>query len=314
MRIFLCLLLLLTGVNVFAQGDGPRAHLFAPTGVWAANPKYLHLNQNLLPAGNILIEGLDITIDVFPTTFIHSFAIKNRLARIYGMVNPGSFSATTDISDDLIEKSFNASGFSDGFLAFEVGLIGAPALNAVQFSKHQPKFSLMGYFRYWYSGSYDSNKILNLGTNRSTLEFAAPMAIPFHKDLSQKATWLEIFPSIQFYTDNNDPARGSFTDQVTQDPLFIIESHLSHNFTKKLWIAADLRYQHGGSTYADGVSDDNLISALGGGISAGYQILPALSGFAGYGTVFTGQNNINADMLRLSLVFSYINLKKLNSK
>jgi len=55
-----------------------------------------------------------------------------------------------------------------------------------------------------------------------------------------------------------------------------------------------------------------LISALGGGINIGYQFLPPLSGYVGYGQVLTGQNNISADMLRFSLVFAYINLKKLN--
>jgi len=296
------------------QGDGPRAHLFAPTGVWAINPKFLHLNQNVLPAGNILVQDLDITVDVFPTTLVHSFAIKGRLARVYAMMNPGSFTAKTDILDNNFIKEVHASGFSDGFLAFEIGLIGAPAIDALQFSKQDPQFSLMGYFRYWYSGTYDSDKIINLGTNRGTFELAAPMAIPFHKDLQQNATWLEIFPSIQLYTANNDPARGSFTEKVEQDPMLIIESHLTHNFTKKLWIGADLRFQYGGTTYADGQSDENLISALGGGINIGYQFLPPLSGYVGYGQVLTGQNNISADMLRFSLVFAYINLKKLNLK
>ena len=84
---------------------------------------------------------------------------------------------------------------------------------------------------------------------------------------TKPTTWLEIFPSIQLYTANNDPARGSFTEKVEQDPMLIIESHLTHNFTKKLWVGVE-----------------------------------------------TGQNNISADMLRFSLVFAYINLKKLNLK
>jgi hypothetical protein len=169
----------------------------------------------------------------------------------------------------------------------------------------------MGYFRYWYSGTYDSEILINLGTNRSTFEIAAPMVIPFHKEVSAHATWLEIFPSIQFYTANNDPARGSSSNKITQDPLFLIESHLTHNFTKKLWLGADLRFQFGGETYADGVGDDNQIGLMGGGISVGYQFLPALSGYAGYGTVLAGKNNVSSDMLRFSLVFSYINLNKL---
>lgn len=312
--LFFILWLLFSLVNPLrAQGDGPRAHLLVPKGVWAINPKYLHLNQNLLPAGNILIENLDISIDVFPTTLVHSFSIKGQLARFYAMINPGSLSAKPNFTETDLFEEIHASGFSDGFLAFEIGLIGAKAIDAIQFSKQKPQFSLMGYFRYWYSGSYDSEKIINLGTNRATFEIAAPMVIPLHKEIGQNATWLEIFPSIQIFTDNNDPARGSFTEKVEQDPMLIIESHLTHNFTKKLWLGADLRYQYGGTTYADGQSDDNLISALGGGVNVGYQFLPPLSAYIGYGTVLNGQNNISSDMLRFSLVFAYINLKKLQA-
>ena len=94
-KIFFALTIVIFGSQLLmAQGDGPRAHLFAPTGVWAINPKYLHLEQNLLPNGNILVKGADITVDVFPTTFVHSFKIKNRLARFFINANPGSLNAT----------------------------------------------------------------------------------------------------------------------------------------------------------------------------------------------------------------------------
>lgn len=299
--------------SVLAQGDGPRAHLFAPIGVWAVNAKYLHLEQNLLPNGNILVKGADITVDVFPTTFVHSFRIKNRLARVFLNVNPGSLTAKLDANPITFEEDLNASGFSDGYVAFEMGLIGAPAQNAIEFSKHEPQFSLSGIFKYWYSGTYDSEKLINLGTNRSTFEIGSAMAIPFHKDNTQNATWLEIMPSIQLFTPNNDPARSSSAQQVKQEPLFILENHLTHNLTKKLWAGIDLRYQLGGTTKADAVSDDNQINMLGGGLNIGYQVAAPLSLFAGYDTILAGDNDIRSNMFRLSIVFAYANLKKLKT-
>lgn len=300
--------------TILSQGDGPRAHLLSPKGVWAVNPKYLYLDQNILPAGNILVKNADIKVNVFPTTFVHTFSIKGQFARVFAMANPGSLTATATATSVPITQELSASGFSDGFLALEVGIIGAPALNAVEFSQHVPKFNLNGYFRYWYSGTYDSDKLINLGTNRSTFEIGTTMAIPFHKEVSQNATWLEIMPTVQFYTDNSDPARSSTANKVEQAPLLIIENHLTHNLNKKLWIGADLRYQYGGETKADGVPDDNNINILGGGISAGYQIIPPLSAYAGYGTILVGDNDAQSNMLRISLVFAYINLKKINSQ
>jgi hypothetical protein len=168
--------------------------------------------------------------------------------------------------------------------------------------------------KYWYSGTYDSKDLLNLGTNRSIFEFGIPMAIPFHKELTQNATWLEIMPSIQFYTDNNEPARSSSANKIEQKPLFIVESHLTHNLNKKLWVGADLRFQNGGETEADGIADDNSINIIGGGLNVGYQINAPLSVFAGYDTVLYGDNDARSDMFRVSLVFAYINLKKLKNK
>ncbi|MFL0354283.1 transporter [Xanthomarina sp. GH4-25] len=307
--------LLVFSMPVFSQGDGPRAHLPSPKNVWAINPKYLHLDQNLLPNGNILVENADINVDVFPTTLVHTFNIKGKFARVFAMINPGSLTATGNFeaSSLQVSKELSASGFSDGFVAFEYGLIGSPALNALEFAKHEPQFSLNGFLRYWYSGTYDSNKLINLGTNRSTFEIGTTMAIPFHKNLTQNATWLEIMPTVQFYTDNNDPARSSRANKVEQKPLFIIENHLTHNLNKKLWVGADLRYQVGGETEADGVSDDNHINILGGGLNLGYQIIAPLSAFVGYDTIIFGDNNARSNMLRVSLVFAYINLKKIKA-
>ncbi len=304
----------LTQPNIYAQGDGPRAELFAPTGVWGVNPKYLHLEQNLLPAGNILVEGANFEIDVFPTTFFHTFGIGANYARVLAMVNPGSGKATANINPQIPvpidELSFD--GISDGFVAFEMGILNTPATNVMEFAKLEPEVRLTGQFRLWYSGSYDSSKLVNLGTNRFALEFRSSLLIPLFKSLEQKQTWIEFVPKLQFFTDNNDPARSSSASKIEQDPFFMIESHLSHNFNKKLWASLDLGYQYGGSTAADGVSDNNTINFMGGGVSLGYQILPYLGAYGSYGTdFFNGKTGVNAEMLRFSVVFTYVNLKKI---
>jgi hypothetical protein len=315
--VFLIIGLFFVTMACLAQGDGPRAELFAPIGVWGINPKYLNLEQNLLPAGNILVEGANFKIDVFPTTFLHTFAIGENYARVLAMLNPGSGKATANINPQIPaqidELSFD--GFSDGFVAFELGILNTPAVNVVEFAKLEPKVRVTGQFRLWYSGSYDSDKLVNLGTNRFALEFRSTLLVPLFKSLEQKQTWIEFVPKLQFFTDNNDPSRSSTASKIEQESFFMIESHLSHNFTKKLWASVDLGYQYGGSTTADGVSDDNTINFMGGGASLGYQILPYLGAYSSYGSdFFNGQRGVNAEMIRLSVVFTYANLKKLTKQ
>lgn len=293
-----------------AQGDGPRTFLLAPKGIWGVNPKATFLNQNFLPSGDILIKSADIQVNVVPTTFFHTFGIGGRFAQAMIMVNPGSANGSVvPDSPGIPAPELNATGFADGFVGFKLGLVGAPALSIAEFAKHTPAFSMNGYFRWWYSGTYDKTKPLNLGTNRSTFELGLPMAIPLSKN-PKRVTWLEVYPSVRLFTANNEPTVITMADKSQQLPLFLLENHLTHNFTPKFWVGADLRYQYGGEMKFDDVKQDNKVNILGGGFEAGYQILSFLSCNAGYGGIIVGDNDARSNMFRLSVVFVYANLKK----
>jgi len=98
------------------------------------------------------------------------------------MVNPGyAFGTVVPDQPGIPSPELNASGIADGVIGMKIGLIGAPSLNIAEFAKHAPAFSLMGYFRLWYSGNYNSEQLLNMGTNRFTFEFGFPMSMPLYK-------------------------------------------------------------------------------------------------------------------------------------
>ena len=99
-------------------------------------------------------------------------------------------------------------------------------------------------------------------------------------------------------------------NEAIQNPLFGIENHLTHNLTKKFWAGIDLRYAIGGESEIDGQAQDNKINVLGGGISAGYQILPFLGATSSYGIVLAGDNGLDGNMFRLGLVFVYAKTEK----
>ena len=271
------------------------------------------MDQNLIPAGNALIPGAEIHVDIFPITLFHTFSIGDRIVQAYVMVNPGTATAKAMAGPPIGPipgNELSANGFSDGFVGFKVGLKGAPALNVKEFAGSPMRFSMFADVRLWYSGTYSADVLFNLGTNRVTFQLGLPLAIPLNQNRA-RAIWLEVAPSIQFFGTNNDPARSSTADKVEQKPLFIVENHLSHNFIPKLWAVANLRFQYGGETSADDVEDDNTITILGGGLGIGYQILPPLGIAADYGGEFLSANEAKGKMFRLSVVFTYANLKKL---
>lgn len=296
----------------FSQGDGPHAYMLIPKGVTGVNMKWLNLNQNIITP-NIFVPGADIAVDVFPITLFHTFSLGGRYAQAYFMMNPGSFTATATSIPPVIPMPLGtqvkANGFSDGFAGFRVGLAGAPALNVSSFLEEKMQFSLFADARFWYSGTYDATNFVNLGTNRNTLEFSLPMAIPLNKNRA-RATWLEVSPAIEFFTANNNPSKGNTAKKITQAPLLIIENHLSHNFNKKFWGSVSLRYSQGGATTADDKKQDNQTRMLGTAAGLGYQVLPFLGINADYGTIIYGYNGAKSDMLRVAMTFTYANMKK----
>jgi len=215
----------------------------------------------------------------------------------------------TQISTNI---SVNSSGFADGFIGFKFGLINQPALNVKEYASYQHKrFSMTSYTRIWYSGSYNNNEELNLGSNRFTFELGLPMNIYLSKKNPKRTTWLEVYPAIHLYTANNNPTAITRANKTQQLPLFSLENHLSHNFTDKFWAALDLRYQYGGELKADDVKQDNKLNALGGGATIGYQITPPLGINISYGNVFNNPSNVEANMFKITAVFSYVNMKKI---
>ncbi|MGB4771038.1 MAG: transporter [Chitinophagaceae bacterium] len=311
--VLLTLALLLDTSALFAQGDGPRSFMLLPKGVTGVNVRWLGMNQNLNATGTILIPKSEIKINVFPITAFQTFSLGGRFAQVYVMVNPGSVSASAKEVPPVFPlptTSVTANGLSDGFVEFKMGLMGAPAMDIATFMKAPMRFSLFGDLRYWYSGSYDASKAVNLGTNRPSYQIGLPMAIPLNKNMA-KATWLEISPSVFLFGANNEPPRGTLAKKIEQDMLFSLETHISHNFNPKFWVFANLLYRAGGQTTSDGKEDDNAQNMLGGGAGIGYQFLPFLGGYADYGGILAGgPNDAKSTMIRVALSFTYAKLPK----
>lgn len=137
--------------DVFAQGDGPRSFILLPKDVWAVNARWLAMNQNLNSTGTILVPKAEVKVNVFPITLYRTFSLAGRFAQVSVMVNPGSVSASALNVPPVIplpRTTINASGLSDGFVAFKMGLAGAPAVDVYSYMKKPMAFSLFGELRY----------------------------------------------------------------------------------------------------------------------------------------------------------------------
>jgi hypothetical protein len=309
-RLLLFAALVFTALNappvVNAQGDGPRSQLLLPVGVNVVVPTYLNLSGNYNFAESILAQDGDITSDVFVLTYMRAFSLAGRYGQIW--VNPifgtvdGSGSVVNPNTGKTIPLDSDVSGLGDLLVNFKVGLIGTPALKMPDFAAQPQKFQLSAFGSISAPiGDYDSDRPLNLGTNIWAFRVGVPMVLPFK--MVRRPAFFEFFPSVAFYTDNDEPTLGA--DLREQAPLFMIESHLTYNFTPKFWGGFDLRYRYGGETTTDGVTDDNTQNVLGGGISIGYSFHPAVSMQASYGQVLSEKDGSDLDMIRLKMAFMF---------
>jgi hypothetical protein len=286
--------------QVLAQGEGARVYLPAPVGTNALSLTYMDMKSNMNFAGNIYVPGAEISSNVYALNYNRYFSVKGRLAEIW-LTGIGG-----DVAGDVrntVRGDFSSSnsGIADPYAAMRVGLIGAPALDLADFVKTPYGFqmyALAGISLPW--GSYNKNTPLNLSTNRWAFRMGLPMAMPLGEKYG--STWLEINPNMYVYGDNDEPFRA---DIRSQDNLYVLENHLSHNFTTKFWGSLDLRYQYGGETTTDGVSDDNKVNTWGGGATLGYSFNRTWSGFVSYGQVLNSGDGVELDMWRARLIFVY---------
>jgi hypothetical protein len=303
----LAVVALLFSGHAQAQGDGPRSQVLIPTGVNILVPTYLDLKGSYSFGGNILLPNAEVTSDVFVLTYMRAFAIGDRYAQIW--VNPiwGRIDARGTVTHPGTGQQFSAaidaSGMFDPVVNFKIGLLGAEPLGLKDMGKQNRDFQLSAFASVTIPiGEYDSDKLLNLGTNTWALRLGMPMVVSMGSS-PQTPTFLEIFPSVTFYEDNDDPTMGA--SKREQDPLFQIENHLSHSFTPKFWGSIDLRYRQGGETTTDGISDNNKADVVGGGVSAGYSFTPKLSIQASLGKVLNEDDGSDEDLFRFKVAYLF---------
>ena len=146
-------------------------------------------------------------------------------------------------SFDMGSRSDNSDGIGDLILLCTFWLVNNPE------SK-----TYVGLTPYLYlpTGDYDDDQIVNLGANR----FAFQGEVGFVKGWEVQPghnLYFEVAPSVFVYGDNDDYLGNN---ELSQDPVFALESHLSYDLTKNLTLGLSYYGQWGGTSEVNGVEDD----------------------------------------------------------
>jgi len=157
-----------------------------------------------------------------------------------------SGSATVD--GELRER--DVSGFADPKLRLSINLYGAPALSLKEFKGYQQDLVIGASLQVSPPlGQYDSDKLLNIGTNRWSFkpEVGVSKAMgPLTFELAVNAIFLT----------ENDEFFGN--TKYKQDPIYSGQSHIIYRFKRGVWCSLGGTYYAGGGTTKNGIESDDL--------------------------------------------------------
>jgi hypothetical protein len=268
---------------------GSRAYFLLPEGTSSLqlNAFTQTGNQNYALGSVVVGSTFDLTAGYLQYT--RTFNLNGNQGAFYAALPYGSVSA--ELNTPFGTLSGEQTGIPDPVIGVIFGLTGAPSLGLDDYKTFDPDFGAGALIELSLPlGQYDADELLNLGANRWAAQFGIPLSYGFGDStiISPDLTLLEVTPSVTFFGDNTDATGGG---TISQDPIFLVEAHLSRNLNRALWVSADAVYTYGGETTTNGVADDNVKESLGLGATVGFALSPATQIKITYGEIVSGNDN-----------------------
>ena len=238
--------------KAYAQSLEPRAYANAPIGLNFLLVGYQNSTGGLVFDPAVPVEDANTDIDIGFLGLIHTMDVAGNSSKI-GMILPySSLSATgfaVDPNGNRELRTRDTQGIADPAFFFAMNFFGAPATSLKDF-KNYKQDTIVGFTITVVPplGVYDSDKLINIGTNRWTLKPGIGVSKAVGK-------WtLEASADAAFYTDNNDFFNGQTREQ---DAIYSTQLHVTYTFPRNIWVAVSATYFTGGETTVDGVTNED---------------------------------------------------------
>ena len=247
MRLAVVLVGILFVGHAFAQDLEPRAYSASPVGTNFLIAGYGYTWGDVALDPSLPISDVSAKIHTGVLGYSRSFGLLGRQASAAAVLP--IFSGKIDGLAVGEARSVTRDGLGDPRLRFALNLLGGPALSPADFAKREPTTTLGTSLTIVVPlGEYDSQKLINIGSNRwafkPELGLSQPFG-PFHLDLYGGA-WV--------FTDNDHFFNGQKREQA---PIYTTQIHGSYTILPRLWLAADGTFYEGGRTTVDGKQGDD---------------------------------------------------------
>ena len=250
--VLLAALVFSTAPLFYGQALAPRAYVITPVDSTAFT-----VTSDIRRGGVLFDESTPIadssgTIWLNSPTYYHSLSFFGRSSNITAGLPYVVSSFKALVVDQRL--STYRSGLGDGGVRFSVNLMGGPAMKLPEFMKWKQKRILgVSLLVQAPTGQYDPRLLLNIGTNRWAIK-------PEVGYSERHGKWLaDVYGSVWFFTKNPEFfSRNRFvpgTQSKTQEPIEVVEGHLSYDFKPRLWVSLDGNFWYGGRSSINGVEN-----------------------------------------------------------
>lgn len=233
-----------------AQSLEPRAYSNTPVGMNFLMLGYGYQWGDVLLDPSVPVKDVSAESHTAFLAYIRSLNVWGKSGKIDVIVPYSWLSATGMVQEE--GRSRYVSGFSDPAVRFSVNLYGAPSLSLEEFKSYKQNTIVGVSLQVTMPlGQYDSNKLVNIGTNRWSFKPEVGISQALGR-------WtLEASVGASLYTKNDDFFGGKTQEE---DPIYSFQGHLIYNFPRGIWGAMDATYYIGGRTSIDGVKGDDELS------------------------------------------------------
>jgi hypothetical protein len=274
----------------------PRAYWPTPNGTNVLVIGYQRNTGDIITDPSLPITGVESDIDFLQASYQRTFSAWGRTATVQL-----SLPYTEGRTEGFVEGEFirrDVAGVGDARARFAINLKGAPSMDISGFQElRQNPRTIIGASLLIQAptGEYESDKLINIGTNR----WAAKPAIGFMWPI--RPTWLlEAEVGAWFFGDNTD----FLGETREQDPILSTELHLVKRIRPGFWVSLDANFYVGGETRVNNEDAGDLQRNSRFGITG---VFPLRRGHALRGSVSTGAvTRSGGDFEMFSLAYIYV--------
>ncbi|MFC1788733.1 transporter [Thermodesulfobacteriota bacterium] len=314
----LAIILLFSGPAI-AVDDGARAYWKGRDGTNVLSFQYLNLNmqasgaQQFDPA-HFIYPNADTEANVMIANYARHLTLFNRASSL--AVNIVGGSVDLDVNTNLVPPGFlppgvtpgdslsqSASGYGDPSVQLDVNLFGTSQLKStVDLVNYEPTWTIDAAVLLAFPiGEYDKDKLVNMGLNRWYGRFALPIKYHFGAFAPGYRSSFELTPSVWLFAENDD-----FVGQkLENDPMWQLEAHLTHDFTRSFFGSLDLLYRGGFQSEINGVEVGDKLDVGNLGFTLNYQVTDNITIRTSYSSNVFGDSDLDNSVIRLQFVYAW---------